>query len=77
MNPAIISALEDLAGVLVEALPKLVELFKHGGKDAVLTALDGALVVARAKTDEDLAAKHAHDAPPPAPSSASSGSSST
>lgn len=47
--------------VLVEVLPKLFELFEKGGRDAVLTALDTALVVARAKTDADLLAKHKDD----------------
>lgn len=45
--------------LLASAIPKLIELFQHGGRDGVLVALDGALVVARAKTDADLLAKHA------------------
>jgi hypothetical protein len=36
---------------------------KLGHRDAALSALDGVLALARKKTDEDLLAKHAHDAP--------------
>lgn len=61
IDPNVVTALEELGGVLVESVPKLVELFKHGGRDAVITTLDGALVVARAKTDDDLKKKHEHD----------------
>lgn len=48
----------DFALALASALPKLVELFQHGGRDAVLVALDAGLATARAKNDADLAAKH-------------------
>lgn len=51
--------LVDFGVLLASAIPKLIELFQHGGRDGVLVALDGALVVARAKTDADLLAKHA------------------
>jgi hypothetical protein len=51
--------LMDFGLLLASAIPKLIELFQHGGRDGVLVALDGALVVARAKTDADLHAKHA------------------
>lgn len=44
---------------LAAALPKLIELFRTGGRDGVLVALDAALVTVRAKNDADLAAKHA------------------
>ncbi len=45
--------------VIAEAMPKLIELFvKLGDRDAFLAALDSALIVARAKNDADLDAKH-------------------
>lgn len=47
--------------LLASAIPKLIELFKHGGRDGVLVALDAALVAARAKNDADLATKHRDD----------------
>lgn len=54
--------LESFGLALAAALPKLIELFTHlGSRDAFLAALDGTLATARAKTDSDLTAKHAHD----------------
>ena len=51
--------LEAFGRALAEALPKLIDLFKSvGGRDAFLVALDAALATARAKNDQDLAAKH-------------------
>lgn len=47
--------------VLPAALPLIVDLFRHGGRDLVLSSLDAGLKAARSKTDADLEAKHAHD----------------
>jgi hypothetical protein len=45
--------------VVVAAIPKLYELFRTvGSRDGFLAALDSTLVVARQKTDVDLAKKH-------------------
>lgn len=54
-------AIVEVGEVIVAAIPKIIELFKHGGRDAVLTALDAGLAGARAKTDADLEAKHHGD----------------
>lgn len=56
MDPQIVAT---VIRFVAEILPKLVDLFSHvGGRDAFLAALDSALIVARAKTDADLASKH-------------------
>ena len=44
---------------LASIAPKLIDLFKAGGRDAVLEALDATLVAVRQKTDDDLKRKHA------------------
>lgn len=50
----------DFIGALLQAGPKLFELFRHAGsRDAFLVALDATLTTARAKTDADLDRKHA------------------
>jgi hypothetical protein len=58
MSPEIV--VKEILSTVANVLPKLIELFSHvGGKDAFLTAVDSTLAVARAKTDADLARKHA------------------
>lgn len=59
MPPEIQAFLEFLA----EIGPRLFDLFKAGGRDAVLEALDATLVAIRQKTDDDLRKKHAGDPP--------------
>jgi hypothetical protein len=56
MNPEQLAL--DFFEFLASIGPKLFELFKAGGRDAVLTALDASLVAIREKTDADLRAKH-------------------
>jgi hypothetical protein len=58
MDPIAAAAL-DWTRVLLDAAPKLYELWRAlGSRDALLAALDSALETARAKTDRDLEAKH-------------------
>ncbi len=48
----------DFVEFLVSIGPKLFALFKSGGRDVVIEALDATLIAAREKTDADLRAKH-------------------
>ena len=49
---------DDFVSLMVEVIPRLFALFKSGGRDAVLVALDAALETARAAHDAELRKKH-------------------
>ena len=58
MDP-IARGVTEAFSVVLDAAPKIIELWRAlGSRDALLAALDSALATARAKTDDDLAAKH-------------------
>jgi len=57
------SEAEIVKWVIAAVLAVIDVATKLGYRDAALAALDGSLALARKKTDEDLDAKHAHDAP--------------
>ena len=46
--------LADFIGFLAAVAPKLYDIFKQHGRDAVLEALDATIVAMREKTDADL-----------------------
>ncbi len=56
MNAA--NVVQDILTTVSVMLPRLIELFSQaGGRDAFITAIDGTLAAARARTDAELDAK--------------------
>lgn len=52
----------EIIRTAIYAIEAILSLAEHMGvRDGVLAALDATLAAARARTDADLKAKHAHD----------------